>query len=174
MGLRDHGGMNLDDDSIIVCQLGHGEQFHHTPHPVGSQDIGFRHRRDALAENLRTVHLGMERQPSKNRCFRSRILALDVSGGISLRETELLSLAQRHLKAQVARGHLVENVVGGAVDDSHDRTDLIPDQGFPQGSNDRNRSRHRCLVVEVDAVFLGRCTQLRQILGQQRLVGGDH
>ena len=83
-------------------------------------------------------------------------------------------MAQRHLEAQVIRGHLVENVVGGAVDDPHDRTDFIPDQGLPQGSDDRNRPRHRCLVVEIDAVILGCCAQLRQVLGQQRLVGGDH
>ena len=71
-------------------------------------------------------------------------------------------------------GHLVENVVGGAVDDAEHAGHLVADQGLAQRAQERNRTAYSGLEVDVDAPGLGGGVDLRAVLGQQRLVGGDH
>ena len=67
-----------------------------------------------------------------------------------------------------------QDEVGGAVDDAGDPGDPVAVQRLAQRAQQRDRAGDRRLVVEVGAALGGRVVQRRAVLGEQRLVGGDH
>src|SRR6185312_2104018 len=70
--------------------------------------------------------------------------------------------------------HLVQHVVGGAVDDSEHTAYVVARERLAQRAQQRDRPGDCGLVVQVDAVVGGRLVQRRAVLGEQGLVGGDH
>ena len=67
--------------------------------------------------------------------------------------------------------HLVEHVVGGAVDDAEDLAHVVARQRLADRAQDRDRAGDGGLVVEVDPEPVGRGIQVGAVLGEQRLVG---
>src|SRR5699024_12884388 len=70
--------------------------------------------------------------------------------------------------------HLRQDVVGGAVDDADHALDLVTGHRTTQGADHGDRAGHGRLEVQVGAGGVDGLGQLAGVLGQQRLVGGDH
>ena len=54
------------------------------------------------------------------------------------------------------------------------RSNELPAMPFAQGLHDRDGAADRGLEIERDVVLLGERGELDAVLGEQRLVGGDH
>ena len=69
--------------------------------------------------------------------------------------------------------HRGEDEVRRAVHDAEHAAHLVAGEALAQRAQQGDRTRDGRLVVEVDAVLLGRGVQGRAVLREQRLVGGD-
>ena len=116
----------------------------------------------------------MEAERGHNRGLVGRIVAFDVAGRIGFGVSLGLGVLEHVIELQALGGHLVENVVGGAVDDAQHAGHLVARQGFAQRQQERDGATNGRFEVDVDALGLGRGVDFRAVLGKQRLVGGDH
>ena len=172
MAVGHHGRVHPDADASVLKQVGHGEQLDHAIQVFGRADVVGNDMGDALAVHRVAAHLGVEGDAGQQSCLGGGVITLDVGGRVGLCVAQVLGLNQRGLVVESLGGHLVEDVVGGAVHDAHHDLDGVADQGFTQGPDDRDRARDCGLVVEVDARALGRGEDGLTLAGQQRLVGG--
>ena len=117
---------------------------------------------------------GMEAEGGHDGGLVGRVVTLDVAGRIGFGVTLGLCVLEHVIEIETLGGHLVEDVVGGAVDDAEHARHLVSDEGFTQWLEERNSTAHGSLKVDIDALGFGGRIDLRTILGQQRLVGGDH
>lgn len=117
---------------------------------------------------------GVEGDTGQDRGLGGGVEALDVGGRVGLGVTERGRLVQRLAVAGPGRVHLVEDEVGGAVDDAEHPVDLVAGQGLAQRPYQRDRARDGGLVIQVRTVGLGRRVQRRAVRRDQRLVGGHH
>ncbi len=115
----------------------------------------------------------MERQRGQDGGLGSGVESLDVCGRVGLGVAQGLGLLDRVSEARAGGVHLVQHVVGGAVDDAQDAPDVIPDERLAQGAQQGDGPGDRRLVVQVDIALLGRLVETRAVLGQQCLVGRD-
>ncbi|CAB4723534.1 unannotated protein [freshwater metagenome] len=157
--------------AVLREQLTDREQLDHAAHlarrlHVGSGDLG-----DALAVDVGGGDPGVEGERGQDRGLRRGIEALDVGGRVGLRVAELLGLLERLAEAGAGAVHLVEDEVGGAVDDAEHPRHAIAGQRLAQRAQDRDRPRDSRLVVEVAPGPLGSLVERRAVLGEQRLVG---
>ena len=129
---------------------------------------------DALNRHIVDGHVGVEAKRGHDGRLVGRIVALDVSGRIGFGITLGLSVLQHVVKVEALGGHFVKNVIRSAVDDAEHTRHLVSDEGFAQRLEERNRTAHGGFEVNVNALGFGGRIDFRTILGQQRLVGGDH
>ncbi len=115
----------------------------------------------------------MEGDPGEDGGLGGGVEALDVGGGVGLGVPERGGLVQRLLVPGAGGVHLVEDEVGGAVDDAEHAVDLVAGEGLAQRADQRDGTGDGGLVVEVPAVDLGGGVQGGAVLGEERLVGGD-
>ena len=115
----------------------------------------------------------MEGERGQDRGLGGGVEALDVGGRVGLGVAERLRLLDGLGETGAGRVHLVEHVVGGAVDDAEHPADVVAGQRLAQRAQQRDGAGDGGLVVEVDAVLGGRGVEGRAVLGEQRLVGGD-
>ena len=115
----------------------------------------------------------MEGQAGQDRGLGGGVEALDVGGRVGLGVAELLGLLERLGEAGAGGVHLVEDEVGGAVDDAQHAGHLVTGQRLAQRPQDRDRAGDGGLVVEVALGLRRGLEERRPVLGQQRLVGGD-
>ena len=153
-----HHGQQLDDLVFGGC----GSNI------VGG-DLG-----DALNRHIVDGHVGVETERGHDGRLVGRIVAFDVSGRIRFGVSLGLSVLQHVVEIKTFGGHFVENVVRGAVDDAKHARHLVSDEGFTQWLEERNRTAHGSLEVDIDALGFGGSIDFWTILGQQRLVGGNH
>jgi hypothetical protein len=104
----------------------------------------------------------------------ARIAALHVGRGVRLRVPERLRLLQRLAEAGTGGVHPVQDEVRGAVDDAEHPVHGVAGQRLAQRPQQRDRPRHRGLVIQVGADGTGSGVDLLAVLGEQRLVRGDH
>ena len=135
--------------------------------------IFLRDARNALDGNIVDADAGMEGERRKNRALGSRVKALDICGRVSLSETEVLRLLEGLLVAEALRAHRVQDEVGRAVHDAHDRRDAVAGEGLAQAVNDRNSTRNSGLVVEVSAIGCGGLVELGTMGSQESLIARD-
>ena len=67
-----------------------------------------------------------------------------------------------------------QHVVGRAVDDPHQRLDLVGDQALFDRLDDGDAPRYGRLEVEADPAASGQGKKLRAVFGQDLFVGSDH
>ncbi len=70
--------------------------------------------------------------------------------------------------------HLREDVVAGAVDDPGDPLDAVGREALADRLDDRHAARHRRLEGDHHALGVRARKNLGPVLGEQRLVRGDH
>ena len=142
-------------------------------HLAGRGDVGGGDLGDALAVDVGGGDPGVEGQAGQDRGLGRGVEALDVGGRVGLGVAELLRLLERLVEAGAGGVHLVEDEVGGAVDDAEHPGHPVAGQRLAQRPQDRDRAGDGGLEVEVAAGLLGGLEQRRAVLGEQRLVGGD-
>src|SRR6185312_11934318 len=100
--------------------------------------------------------------------------AVDIDARIGLGIAEALRLLEHLGEGPAALAHRRQDIVAGAVEDAVDAAHRIAGKAFAQGLDDRNAARDRRLEAERDAGLLGAGGELGAVMGEQRLVGGDH
>lgn len=174
---RDHRRVHAHRDprGAVACVdlLADREQLDDTVHLACGCDVGSRDVGDPLAVHVLAGDPRVEGQRGQDRSLRRGIETLDVGRRVGLGVAQSLRLGDRVVEAGPRGVHLVEHVVGRAVDDADDLAHVVTGQGLAQRAQQRDRPGDGGLVVEVDLVLLGRGIQRRAVLGEQRLVGGD-
>ena len=174
MGPRDHRRVDADGHRlarVATTQLRDREQLDDRAHLAGRLHVGRGDLGDALAVDVVDGHAGVEREAGEDRRLRGRVEALHVGGRVGLGVAELLGLLER-LGEAAARGvHLVEDEVGGAVDDAEHPRDPIARERLAQRAQDRDRARDGRLVEQVASGPVRGGVERRAVGGEQRLVG---
>jgi len=158
---------------FAIGALADREQLDDAVHVLGGLDVGRGDLGDALAVDVLAGDPSVEGEAGEDRRLGRRVEALDIGRRVGLGITERLGLAHRVGEALPGRVHLVEHVVGRAVDDPHDLAHGVAGEGFAQRPQQRYAARHRRLEVEVDAMLGGGGIQGRAVLGEESLVGRD-
>jgi hypothetical protein len=96
-----------------------------------------------------------------------------IGGRVSLGITERLSFGEGVGKRDTGLRHAREDVVGRAVDDSHDPADALARERLAQRANQRNASGHGRLEKQVDLGLGGGVEELGPGGRQKLLVAGD-
>ena len=141
---------------------------------VGGGEIGRRDRGNAFDIDRALIDLGAEGKARQDRELLRGVVAFDVEGRIGLGIAEPLRLLQALGERQLLLLHPRQDVIAGAVEDAVDALDRVAGQAFAQRLHDRNGGADRRFEIERDAVLLGERGELDAVLGEQRLVGGDH
>ena len=89
----------------------------------------------------------MEREAGQDGRLGGRVEAFDVGRRVCLGIAERLGLLERILEAGAVGVHLVEDVVGGAVDDAEDTAYAVARERLAERPDDRDRPCHRCLEI---------------------------
>ena len=171
--LVNQGRVDAGGDAGLAV-LDHGEQLDDLVLGGGCGDVVGGDLGDAFDGHIVDGHGGVEAEGGHDGGLVGSIVAFDVAGRVGFGVALGLGVLEHVVKLETLGGHLVENVVGGAVDDAEHAGHLVADQGLAQRAQERNRATHSGLEVDVDALGLGGGVDLRAVLGQQRLVGGDH
>ncbi len=174
MAERDHRGVHARGDRAAVGRaLADGEQLDGAAHLLGGGEVGGGDLGHALAVDVVQAHAGVEGDPGEDGGLGSGVEALDVGGRVGLGVPERGGLVEGLLVAGARGVHLVEDEVGGAVDDAEDPVDLVAGEGLAQRPDQRDGTGDGGLVVEVPAVLGGGGVQRGAVLGEERLVGRD-
>ena len=174
MAPRDHRRVHANRHRVVVVFSSQmASSLTTEPMSLADCDVGRGHLGDALAVHVGGGDPGVEGEAGQDRGLGGGVEPLDVGGRVGLGVAELLGLLQRLGEAGTGGVHLVEDEVGGAVDDPEHPGHRVAGQRLAQRSHDRDRAGHRGLEVEVAPGLLGGLEQRRAVLGQQRLVGGD-
>jgi hypothetical protein len=104
----------------------------------------------------------------------ARVDAAHVKLGVGLQVTQPIGLGEGLLIGQARVVHARQDVVAGAVHHAHDAGDRVARQPLGQGLDHRYTARHGGLEAQVDARGLGGFGQCLAVMGEHRLVGGDH
>ena len=178
-----HGGQRMGvGDQCRIDARGHagigvlhdGEQLDHLVFRGGGGDVVGGDLGDAFDGDVADGDGGMEAEGGHDRGLVGRVVALDVAGRIGFGVALGLRVLEHVIEVEALGGHLVEDVVGGAVDDAEHARHLVSDEGFAQRLEERDGAAHGGFEVDVDALGFGGRVDFRTVLGQQRLVGGDH
>ena len=169
---RDHRRVDAHGDAVVGA-LADRQQLDDGVHLAGRRDVGGGDLGDALAVDVGAGDPGVEGERGEDRGLGGGVEALDVGGRVGLGVAERLRLLDGVGEAGAGRVHLVEDVVGRAVDDAEHLAHVVTGERLAQRPQQRDRAGDRGLVVEVDAVLGGRGVEARAVLGEQRLVGGD-
>ncbi len=174
MAERDHRGVHARGDGRAVRgPLADGEQLDGAAHLLGGAEVGGGDLGHALAVDVVEAHARVEGDPGEDGGLGGGVEAFDVGGRVGLGVPQGGGLVQSLLVPGAGRVHLVEDEVGGAVDDAEHAVDLVTGEGLAQRPDQRDGTGDGGLVVEVAAVLLGRGVQGGPVLGEQGLVGGD-
>lgn len=104
----------------------------------------------------------------------SCVEALDIGGRVGFGVTKSLRVGQGVGVACAVLGHLGEDVVGGAVDDSKHSFDGLTEQRFAQWADQWNSTGDRSFEEQVDLSSFGFGKQLGAVVGQESLVASDN
>ena len=176
-----HGGERvvfIDEGWVDTCGhtgfivLDDGEQLDDLVFGGRSGDIGRCDLGDAFDGYVVDADLGVECERRHDGGLVRGVIAFDVTGRVRLGVTLLLRLMQCHVEVEALGGHLVEDVVRGAVDDAQHAVDLVACEGFAQRAHNRDCPADRGFEEDVDAVLPCGLVDFLTVLGKQRLVGG--
>ena len=119
---------------LPAVKLGRGQQLHPVAELPAELDVQRRDVRDPRGEDLLELHGGAEGQPGEDREFVGGVDALHVVGGVGFGIPLLLRLGQDRLEIATLVGHPGKDVVGGAVQDPVEGTDVVGHEALPGSS----------------------------------------
>ena len=150
------------------------EQLDAVAQPLGVLDVGGGELADALGVRLVELHRDAEGDGREDGELVGGVDAVDVEGGVGLGVAQALRLGEHDVEGQALVAHLREDVVAGAVDDPGDPLDAVGGEALADRLDDRDAARHRRLEGHHHAPGVRGREDLVAVLGEQRLVGGDH
>ena len=100
--------------------------------------------------------------------------AVHVGGWVGFGVAQRLRLFQHIVIIETLTGHVVENIVAGAVHDAADLPDALHPAGAFQLGKPADAAAHGCCAAEADTLFLHQRQQLVIEGAYQRLVGSYH
>ena len=103
-----------------------------------------------------------------------RVEAADIEGRVCLGIALRLRVFQHVGKASALGQHQGEDVVAGAVEDAVDAADGVALQALADRLDHGNAAGHSTFEIQRHAMLLGKRRERRPVMGEQRLVGGDH
>ena len=174
---RHQRGVHPDDHARRAAvrsraQLGDGQQLDDVIGLRGPRDVVGRDRRDALPMDVGGADPRVESQRGQDRSLGGGVVPLDVGRRVRLGEALLLRLLDGKGQVLAGGGHLVQDVVRGAVHDPQHPGDPVASQGLPHRADQRDRPADGGLEVQVDPGRLGRGVERRAVLAEQLLVRG--
>ena len=116
---------------------------------------------------------GIEGERGRDHRLVGGIDPVDVRAGICFCVPGRLRLCQRCFKIQVFFHHLIDDVVGRAVEDAADGTDRIDALCLQQGTDPWDAAGTAGLKAKLYLVLPCRFQKFLQVSGDDRLVGGD-
>ena len=170
---RDHRRVYPHRDAAVAA-LADRQQLDHVAQRARAGDVRRGNPGDPLPVHVGGVDPGVERQAGQDRGLGGGVEPLHVGGRVRLGITKCLRLLQGVGEPGPGGVHLVEDVVGGAVDDAEHPVHRVPGQRLAQRPQQRDRPGHGRLVVQVGPGGARRVVQRHAVLGEQRLVRGDH
>ncbi len=138
------------------------------------RDVLRGHARDALGVDVLEVDERAERERDQDLELVGRVEAFDVERGIGLGVSLRLGVLEDHREVEALVGHLGQDVVRRPVHDAEHRQDPVRDQPFLDRADQRDAAGHRRLERERHAAPARLVVELGAVVGEQRLVGGDH
>ncbi len=170
---RNHGGVHPRLHRV-AAMLADGQQLDAVAELAGELDVERGDGRNSLDVDVVEIDLHAVGQRSEDGQFVRRVQAFDIQRRIGLGKSGRLGLGQGLCKRDALLGDFGENVVAGAVEDPHHGVDLIGDQRFAQGFDDRHAAAHAGFEGQIHSVFGRGLQNLVAVLGQQRFVGRHH
>ena len=173
------------DLAVIVRRRGR-EQPDDAAGPARIGLVGEADARDAgTGRSIDTIRAGrqggrvepaVERQPGEDDQLVRGVMALDIARRIGLRVAEPLRLRERRVVVEWRGlvGHGGQDEVGRAVDDASDALDPVAREVAGQGPEDRDPAADRGFEAERGTRPPGDPLELRAMVGDDVLVGGDH
>ena len=117
---------------------------------------------------------GAEGDGGEERELVAGVDAADVKVGVGLKIAKLAGLFEHRLIGQAGRLHPGQDVVAGAVHHAHHALDPVGGKAFGQRLDDRDAAGNGGLEADHAALRLGGKGKGLAVMGEQRLVGGDH
>ena len=127
-----------------------------------------------LAVHVFHKHPAVECQRAQDAQLVGRVKAFHVRRGVGLRKTQALGVLQYRFIFGAFRRHPGEDVVGRAVDNTHDLLNMIGDQRGLDRVDDRDRAADAGFVVQARAGLLCHLPQFVKMKGKRHLVRGDN
>ena len=163
-------------DALLDAVLGperDAEQLDAVAQVLGGLDVGLGNGLDALDVDVLEGDLGSEGEAGQQSKLVRRVEAADVEGRVCLRVAEPLSLRQRVGEGSPFLLHHGQDEVRGTVEDAVDAADVVADERFPHGLDDRNATGDCRLEIQGAGVLFGERGEPRAMVREQRLVCGD-
>ena len=114
-----------------------------------------------------------ERNPAEHDELGSRIVSIDVRGGIGLRVPKPLRIGEDDIERFVGLEHPAEDVVARAIEDADDAGEIVARESFADPVNQRNAATNGRFESEQRMIVGGKTQQLRTMMREQHLVRGD-
>ncbi len=108
-----------------------------------------------------------------NRRLSTGVIPLDISGRVTLGETEGLSFSESFSVVGAFGRHLRKNEVGGAVQDAHHPLNRFTAQALAQRTDQRDTAGHRGLKQQVNTVGVGKLKEFNANVREKFFVSRD-
>jgi len=155
-------------------EVGHRQQLHVVAQLPGVTHVGHLDRIDPGAGDLPPVDAGTEGQVGQDGQLLRGVAAVNVHRRIGLGVAASLGFGHSGGIVGALLIHLVEDEIARAIEDRVELQDLVRGEAFADGRDNRDPAGHRGLERNRAAQCTRSIEQLRPVLGQQGLVGGDH
>ena len=172
MAKRDHGRMNAGNHALAAA-LGDGQKLHGVAHIVGGGQIKRAQATNALGMHLIDGDSHIEADGGQDRDLGGGVEAVDIGGGVGLGKAVVLSFLERLIVGKTCL-HAREHVVGGAVDDADDRSDVVGAEGVLQGTDDGDAATDGGAEAQLKVVLMREGRDILARRGHDGLVGGNH
>ena len=153
--------------------------------------FGKAHQLDAEAQSRRLIEVGKfdganamggdsteidaraERQRRQQAELVGRVDAIDVKAGVSLGIAGGLGLGEDGGEGQTLRLHSCQDIVAGAVEQAINAGDAVCRHAFAERLDDRDATRDRCFIAQRQPFGFGGGGEIKAVMGEHRLVGGN-
>jgi hypothetical protein len=152
----------------------HAEMLDAVAQLLGVDDVLASDVRDALGIYMVELQRDTEGDGGQDGELMGGVDAFHVEGGVGLGIAEFLRLFEHVGEVATLVAHLGENEVAGAVDDAGQPFDAVARQALADRLDDGDAAGHGGLEGHHHAFELGLGEDFVAVMGDQRLVGGDH
>ena len=159
---------------LTVNLLGVTDQLHRAAQSLGDRHMISCNAGDAVRCDLVGIQKDSKGKRRQNGDLSCRVQTFYVGGGICLGVAQTLCLLEDLLKSGSLTDHLGEDKVGGTVEDSAHRHDLVGGKVGLHRTDDRNTAAHARLKEIAHAVLTGNVQKLGAKVSDNLLVGGHH